>query len=270
MLRSQKLRRAPVSEGQYDTRAGAAAFAPIVGTFGSLAVPAIIVFLTVPTDPHRLSTHTISLTAGLLIVGMVGSLFGAFGLAAIGAERDLTANLIPAVMYIAVPVAVSVISIIAAFEVLAAVYIPESKTLLALIVGVIGIVGVVFCALAIGDMIGAGPTDPVFRRKWIRTQWIQTRESAYRWADIVIGTTSIPAVVAIGLRAADVKVSATSASINIIVGIGVALTLVGTLASMLRTAHALDNNQQGLRPWEAFGSCTLIAVYTLILMLFLP
>lgn len=270
MIKSSRRRRTPDPEGQYDSRAGAGAYAPIVGTLGSLAVPAIIVLFTVPQNAAQLSTRTVSFAAGLLIVGMVGSLFGAFGLAAIGAERDLTANLIPAVMYIAVPVAISIISIVGAFEVLSAVYIPESKTLLALVVGVIGIVGVVFCALAIGDIIGAGPTDPVFRRKWIRTQWIQSRRAAYTWANIVIATTTAPAVAALVLRVLEVKVSPTSASINFIVGTGVTLTMGGTLASMLRTAHALDNDQRGLRPWEAFGSCTIISLFTLVLMLFLP
>lgn len=39
------------SEGRYDVRRGAAGYSPVIGTFGALAVPAIIVLFTVPRPP---------------------------------------------------------------------------------------------------------------------------------------------------------------------------------------------------------------------------
>lgn len=114
-------------EGRYDIRQGAAAFAPIVGALGALAVPAIIVLFTSRQESVASRGPFLSLAAGLLIVAMIGSLTGALGLAAIGAEQDLTANLVPATMFLLMPVVISIVAILAAFEVLAALYLPESK-----------------------------------------------------------------------------------------------------------------------------------------------
>lgn len=111
-------------EGYYDSRAGASAYAPLVGTFGALAVTAIVVLFS---TSKALSPTQLALATGLLAVGVFGSLAGSFGLAAIGAEQDPTANLPPAIMYVAVPVTTSVVSILGAFEVLAKVYIPSRR-----------------------------------------------------------------------------------------------------------------------------------------------
>src|SRR4051812_28131439 len=92
-------------EGWYDLRKGASAYAPIVGSFGSLAVTAIVVVFTVSAG--RIPQTQVALSTGLLVIGFFGSLLGAFGLAAIGAENDPTANLGAAIMFIAVPVVVS-------------------------------------------------------------------------------------------------------------------------------------------------------------------
>jgi hypothetical protein len=72
---------------------------------------------------------------------MIGSFAGSLGLAAIGAEEDSTANLVPATLFLHVSVMLSVVVVLAAFEVLAALYLPESKTLLALITATAGLIG---------------------------------------------------------------------------------------------------------------------------------
>lgn len=64
---------------------------------------------------------------------MLASVTGAIGLAAVGAEQDATANLVPATMFLAVAISVSLVAVLAAFEVLAAVYLPASKNLFAVI-----------------------------------------------------------------------------------------------------------------------------------------
>lgn len=270
MRRSRILTRRAEPEGQYDLRAGAAGYAPIVGTIGALAVPAIVVVFTIPTTTAQQDSRVLGFATGLLIVGMIGSLFGAFGLAAIGAERDPTANLVPAIMYISVPVAVSVVAIVGAFEVLATIYTPQSATLIAFMVGAIGLLGVLFCSFAIGDMMGSGPSDRSAFQRWVCTQWIKDRRMAYAWAERVALISAVPAAAGIGLRFADVTVYASTLSINVIVGVGVGLTFVGTAQSMLRTSHVLDGPQRGLRPWEAFSTCLIISCYSLVLLLYLP
>ena len=103
-------------EGYYDLRQGAAGFAPIVGALGALAVPAIVVLFTAKSSPK--DSVFVALSAGLLIVGMISSLTAAFAMAGIAAERALTANLPPAIIFAGVPVVVSMVSILGAFEVL--------------------------------------------------------------------------------------------------------------------------------------------------------
>src|SRR6185312_16060264 len=102
-----------------------------------LAVPAITVLFTTSKGGNE---TLITLAAGLLVVAMLGSLTGSVALAAVGAEEDETANLPAAVMFIAVPVVISMVSVLAAFEILAKIYLPESKTLFAVITGVGGVV----------------------------------------------------------------------------------------------------------------------------------
>ncbi|MGI5359757.1 hypothetical protein ACQI4E_31285 [Streptomyces sp. CA-252508] len=125
----------PVVTGHYDVRRGAAAYAPIVGSFGALSVPATIVLFTTAGSGD---TTLVSLAAGLLVVAMIGSLTGSIALAAIGAEVDETANLPAAVMFVAVPVVVSLVSVLSAFATLAAIHLPTQKTLFAVIAGVGG------------------------------------------------------------------------------------------------------------------------------------
>lgn len=70
-------------EDYYEIKQGVAGYAPIIGTIGALAVPAIIVLFTARVPPgHRV---LVTLAASLLIVGMLGSLTSAFVMAAIGA-----------------------------------------------------------------------------------------------------------------------------------------------------------------------------------------
>src|SRR5882757_6325916 len=158
---------ATTAEGRYDIRKGAAAYAPIVGAFGALAIPTVTVLFTASKPPH--ADKLVVLACGLLVIATIGSLAGSIGLAAIGAERDQTANLPAAVMYTAVPVVISLLAVLASFEVLAAVYLPHEKELFAVTTGVGGLLGTFFTSFAVGDSWQSGPSDPVLKATWQAT-----------------------------------------------------------------------------------------------------
>ncbi len=141
--------------GHYDVRRGAAAFAPIFGGFGALAVPGIVLIFQTPFKNSNLT----ALAAGLLALAVMGSLFGAVTLAAIGAEEDETANLPPAAVQSAVPTVISIVSMFGAFEVLAAAHVPATKLIFTAIAAVGGAFGIVFNSFTVGDSWGLGPVD---------------------------------------------------------------------------------------------------------------
>jgi hypothetical protein len=257
------------NEGQYDLRAGVSAYAPIVGAFGALAVPTVVLVFTLPSQ-HIATESNITFSTGLLVIGMLGSLLGSFGLAAIGAERDPTANLAPAAMYIAVPVALSIASVLGAFEVLAAIYIPSSANLFLWILVCGGVFGVLFTALTLAENGGLGPTDPGQRARWLTTEWLKNRRQGYRWAQVVAAGTSLPVLVAVGSRMLGLNVRPTYAAINSIVGAGISLVMIGTLLGIVRLAHPLDGHQRGIRPVEAIGTTASIGLFVAALVLLLP
>lgn len=258
-------------EGQYDIRHGVAAYAPIVALFGSLSVPAIVVVFAVPPASDAAGHGTrIALATGLLVIGMVGSLLGAIGLAAIGAERDPTANLAAATMFIAIPTVLSIASTLGAFEVLAVLYAPQARMMFVLITAAGGVFGVVFNAYSASDSLGLGPTDSEEHQKWVKHQWLKDRAAAYKWGNRVALIASTPLVASGILTYLGIRIPLTATSVNVIIGVGVAISLAGTFLSVRRTAHPLDGPQVGLRPREAFGSNLTISLYVAALILCLP
>lgn len=257
-------------EGHYDIRRGAAGYAPIIGAFGALSVPAIIVLFTAPAPnvPHR--DADISMAAGLLIVAMLGSVISSIAMAAIGAEQDETANIPAEIMYEAVAVVISVASVLAAFEALAALYLPNIKTLFLLITGFGGLVGIFFTTLVVADSFHAGPSDADDHAIWRRTQWIQDREHAESAARVVTAIGSIPAMSGIVVRICGVGPTPTAVTANVVVAVGFVLTMSGIVLGALRSRHAVDGVQKGLRPSEALGTSLATSCYIFMLMLFLP
>lgn len=263
-------------EGRYDIRRGTAGYAPIIGTFGSLSVPAIVVLLTVRPQAHAHSTLLVPLAAGLLIVSTIAGVTGAIGLAAIGAEEHSTANLVPATMFLAVAVSVSLTAVVAAFEVLATLYLPRdtgfTKTLFTVIVGVAGLAGTFFTALSVADSWHTGPSSPMDREAWRKDnkEWIQSYQQAYWWTDQVIMVSVVPALAGIIYRILGPSVRLSSYSANILVGLALLLSMAAIATGSLRVRHAADGEQRGLRCWEAFTAPLSISCYTLVLMIFLP
>jgi len=257
--------------GHYDVRMGAAGYAPIVGSFGALSVTAIVVVFTVPTSRPTHGGDYLILAIGLLVVGMLGSLLGAIGLAAIGAERVPTANLAGSTLYVGVPVAVSLTAMLGAFEVLAALYLPASAELFAVIVAVGGLFGVVFVAFAIADSISLGPVDEAQHATWSLTKkWLKNRDEANRWTFIVTAAGVAPIALSLILRYSGVVERVTRSEVYLLVAVGIGLTTLGTLASLMRSSHRSDHKETELRKPEAFIATQAIGVYVLLLMIFLP
>ena len=176
-------------------------------------------------------------------------------------------------MLIAVPVVLSIVAALDAFEVLAAIYAPEGTTLLALICGAGGLFGIVFNSFAIGDSPGLHPTTmtAVEFDSWRDRQWIRDRAMAYRMFNIVAGFSCVPLLVGIGLRLAGVRLPLNQTSVNWLIGTGVGLALAGTFLSATRTRHPeLGNEQKALRRFEAWSTNLTISLYTLALMIMLP
>jgi hypothetical protein len=263
------------SEGWYDIRRGAAGYAPIVATFGALAVPAIVVLFTVPPTPKASDVPLIGLAGGLLIVAVAVSFAGSIGMAAIGAEQDLTANLVPATMFLAVGVGIAIVAMLGAFDVLASIYLPESaastKTLFAVIVGVGGLVASFFTGLSVIDTWHTGPSDPVERERWRQdTQKIKTQDAIYRLAATVTAVGAILPLVGIVMRVFGVKIALTTVDANWLVALPLVLSLAAIGAGAIRVRHPLDGSQKGLQPWEAFTTTLSISAYAFVLMVFLP
>ena len=260
-------------EGHYDLRAGAAAYAPIVAAFGALAVAAIIVvFTTTPTSSD--SEVEIGLCVGLLALGVFGSTVGAIGLGAIGAERDPTANLVPALLFIAVPVALSTLGTLSAFEVLAAIYVPSSVPLFIAIAGAGCAFSISFTAFVLGDTLNSHPTTMTKREfdSWVSRQWLHSAGQAYRAASVTAVVTSAPVLVLVILRLAGVPgLPLSSVLVNLSGGAGIALCVAGTLLSITRTLHPeLGNEQVGVKHWEAWAATSSISAYSFLVLLLLP
>lgn len=245
-------------------------YAPIVGAFSALAVPAIILLFTLhgPFTPHVASLITFA--AGLLIVSMLTSLMGAIGLAAIGAETELTANIPASVMFIAVSVVISVVNILAAFEALSAIYLSHSTSLFVIITAAGGVVGIYFLGFAIGDSWHTGPTAPEDREPWLHEQWIKSHRQAQRSSDLGGLLGMGPIVLGAILRLCSVSVFPTPAAINSIVGVGLGLAIIGTMLGNYRTSHPVEGIEKGLRRWEAYGSIASVSLYILVLLIFMP
>jgi hypothetical protein len=81
----------------------------------------------------------------------------------------------------------------------------------------------------------------------------------------------IPVVIAGFLRMADARFEIGLLGINIVIVVGVLLTLGGTAAGLARSRHPLQgNDQKGIRRREAWASTFAISIYTSWLILILP
>lgn len=191
-------------------------------------------------------------------------------MAAIGAERDLTANLVPAAMLVSVAVAVALIDVLAAFQVLATIYLPGTATLFAVIVGSAGLLSAFFVAITIADSWQTGPSDELARDQWLKTQWLKTRELADRHTRNAVLISIAPVVIGIALRIANDHAPITSSTAPALVIVSLAMSVASIATGAFRTRHPLDGQQKGLRRYEAYGSTIIIGMYALLVLIFLP
>jgi hypothetical protein len=256
--------------GHHEIQRGATAYSAVVGAFGALAVPAIVLIFQSPDKSPRgptLDTYAI----GLLVTGMFGCLLGAIALAYIGAERDPIASLAPAIIYAAVPVSVSVCSILAAFEVLSALSLPSAKTLFALVVAAGGLFGVIYSSFAVLHSVTLGPTQKHVRSEWQERQALRSRSSAERAAFALGVASSLPVLLATALRLADIHMRPTQIAIRVVMGIAFALILVGPLLAVLRTRPSdTPAKQKAIRLVEAYAPNVAVGGYVLLLLIALP
>jgi hypothetical protein len=257
-------------EGFYDPRRGASGYAPVVATFGALAVPALVVLFTtnapIPADK-------LALSSGLLIIGIFGSLFGAFGLAAVGAERDGTANLGAVIMFIGVPAAISMFSVLGAFEVLAAFFVPTAAKAFLFTEGLGIIFGVYLVSIAIGDASTLHPRtkSPTEFDEWRAKQWLRNRKMSYKAAGTLSTTGLLVPAAVILLRIGGLTIHLTGVLVNVSIYVGVALCFLGAVASGQRTKHPVEGNEQvSLRRWEAWISVFAVSLFGAYLLLVLP
>lgn len=274
MTRSRSSRRPSggPDEGRYDPRRGAAGYAPIVASFGALAVTAIVVVFTIP--PGLTTPDNVTLTTGLLAMVVFASFLGSFGLAAVGAEDDPTANLPATVMFMAIPVAVAFVGVLGAFEALAATFVPESTTLFALITCAGGATAVMFSAYVVGDSWSMHPTtmrDPAIFQAWRKQQWIQNQKHANDQSNLIVLGGMVPLIISVILRFAKAHLDVGLAGINIVVGAGIVSSMLATGYALNRARHPDQGNDQiGIKQWEAWTSTLTISFYTSGLVLILP
>lgn len=258
-------------EGRYEPRKGAHGYAPIVASFGALAVTALAVVFTTPHKPEDIPN--VVLTTGLLAIAVFASFLAAFSLAAIAAEEDPTANLPAAVMFTAVPVALGLLGILGAFTVLADTFIREATKMFALITVAGGTGAAFFTAAIVADSWSMQPLrlSRGEYKKWRAGQWIKDSDDARRQSNIIIFPGLALGIIAFILRLAGAHVDINLDGVQITIGAGVALALSGTGAALLRIRHPSQGKDQvGIRRWEAWTCTMAIGLYALWLALILP
>ncbi|WP_142144406.1 hypothetical protein [Streptomyces sp. SLBN-31] len=235
-----------------------------------MAVPAVVVVFVNLTDAQRHSPAA-AFAAGLLVVTVIASIIGAISLAAIGGESSLTPNLTSAVMFAAVPVVIALVDVVAAFELLSSLALPDARLLLQLITGASGALGVFFTALALGDSWATHPAHSPNYEEWKEDEWIRSQEEADKAALWVAGLGVLPVTIGTALRVfAGLRVTASVTTANSIILCGLALSVAATVASALRTHHPERVPSRGPRPEEAYVTTLATSTYAAILLIFLP
>lgn len=259
-----------VTHGHYDPRKAAANYAPIVASFGALAVTAIVVVFSSSTEG---TSEQLAAATGLLAIAVLASFLGAFGLASIGAEDRPGVNQPAVILFHSVPVAISFISILGAFQPLAEIYIPDSTLLFSHITAAGGTAATIFMAFIVGDSYNVHPAglQPEQISQWRATQWLKTRKAAtgHAW------TFTVAAVLIIGysilLRNTEGHIGPQLGFIRVSLNAALIVTLAGSALGLLKSrAGNQPEKQRGLRAWEAIATITAVGFYTASVIVALP
>ncbi len=250
----------------YELRRGAAAYAPIVGTIGGFVVTGVVLVFDIASN-HRVDGHVehasmLGRATGLLVLGLIACLLGAFALAAIGAERRLTPNLFPSALYAGVCTAIGVVAIVGAFEVLAAVFLKQTQELFALINGGTAIAGSVMVSLVLGDTWTAEGLS--------KTHWLSTQKKSVRAATGSAVAGALVLALAMALYFGNYRLHVGDRGLQWVVGFGIALALLSGLGSMFRTIHTEDGRGGGITKGEAIFALAVMNGYLALFLLMMP
>jgi hypothetical protein len=255
------------SLGSYDIRKGAAGYASIMGSVGGFAVPTVILVFTVAHEQATRHPAEFTLLVGLLVLSLLGCLASAFAFAAISGEEVLTANLPPAAMYIGVGVILSIMSVIAAFEILAHIYLKTATGFFAVIVAGGGVTGAIYNALSVIDEweIRVNRTTELGD-----SAWFTSRHHAHVWAGWLSVIGCAPILLGLVLFWNHTGIALTTYSAQILGGAGIFLTLATIIFGAVRTVHPSNKLDKGIRRAEAIIIQCATGLSLLALMLFLP
>ena len=250
----------------YDLRRGAAGYAPIVGVVAGFVVTGLVLLFDLA------SRHTASQSpwteallgraSALLALGLIACLLAAFALAAIAAETRLTPNLTAAIMYVGMCTAIGIVAIIAAFEVLATIYLPETHDLFAWATCGVAIAGSVLVAFVLGDAWRT-PGLP-------EDHWLSGSKTSGRWAlgAAVAGVSILGCSIA--LYFSHVRIGTGNDGLHIIIGAGIAFALLAGVAGILRAMHRDDGRGREIRKTEAIAVIGIMNAYLAVFLLLMP
>jgi hypothetical protein len=250
----------------YDVRAGAAAYAPIVGAIGGFVVPAVVLVFEIASRHHLIhggrAEALLGAATALLVLGLISCLLGAFALGAIGAERSTTPSLVAAVLYAGAGTAVGVVAVLAAFEVLAALFFRDAEQPFAAITVGAAVAGVVLVALVLGDAWSAPVTD--------QDHWLRTRKECNRWASIFSVLGCVPIIGSAIAHFSHLGLHGEGAVFSVLVVIGICIAMAAGLGSMFRTIRGDDGREKPLERWEAASTIGILSVYLSVSILAMP
>lgn len=243
----------------WDIRSAARQYSQIMGALGGFVVPAIILLFTVAPQDRASQSASLSRAAGLLVLALICCLIGAFAFAAIGAERHLTANIGPAGMWVGGPVLIGLVAILAAFETLASIYLPESRPLFATVVIGSAFAGSIFTMLGVSDEVPPTYTPPA-------GEWLTSHEHArmWSWRLGLVGAL----IIAFGALSyvTGQRVPLSTGASNWLIGVGILLSLAMALYGVVRAVLTEDGQETALRLWEAIAVQLLGSTYLAFLI----
>lgn len=250
----------------YDLRLGAAGYAPIVGAIAGFVVTGLVLLFDLASRHAASQTPRTEALLGrasaLLVLGLIACLLAAFALAAIGAETLLTPNLTAAILYVGMCTAIGIVAIIAAFEVLATIYLPETHDLFAWATGGVAVAGSVLVAFVLGDAWRT-PSLP-------KDHWLFGSDNSARWALWTAGAGVVVLGFAISLYFSDVRLAAGNNGLHLIVGAGIMLALLSGVAGIIRAMHRNDGKGREIRKLEAITVIGVMNLYLAVFLLLMP
>jgi hypothetical protein len=243
----------------YDVRKGATAYAPIIGTIGGFVVPAVVLVFEIISSNHG-PTVTLGRATSLLVLGLISCLLGAFAFAAIGAEQKLTADLPAAALYAGAATSIGIVAILAAFEVLASIYLNDTRSLFAMITAGMAVAASVLVALLLGDAWIAAPPE----------HWLGTRKKGYFWGRLSAGISAMALLLGTALYFTGTRIVLGHAGIHWFVGTGIVLVVICGICGMVRTMRTADGLGVPIHEVEAVVVLGCLVAYLLALLLSMP